>query len=375
MKNKSIFLLLVFFNLIAINAQNVISGSVIDVDANPLSFANIILHEKGNQTPVTGVITNDLGIYQFEDIKDGTYFIEVSVLGFKTQKSDEFTLPNSNLKLDFILQEETQTLDEVVVKSKRPIIKQTAEKLIVNLENSELVNTNLQDVVKKVPGIIVTNGNISYAGQSNIRILINGKTTDYLDTESLLRDLPADNIAKVELIQQPGAEYDAEGSGPILNIILKKNVKLGTHGNVKQLLGYENKFEYATSAAIASYKNKLNWQLNASYRKSTSREDLSLSRTVLDETYNQTSISPFDPRTLNVGGGIDYYVSKKHTIGVSGSVINSDSDRITNNNTTVISPAEEVTLLTDNSFDRNRTIAKINPYYCLLYTSPSPRDA
>lgn len=363
MKFKLTFLIVALFITATSIAQNTINGTISDISNAPLSFANIILYEVGKEEAVTGVISNDNGAYLFENIANGNYVIEVSVLGFETKKSDEFQLSESNLKVDFTLQEETQNLDEVVVKSKRPQIKQTAEKLIVNLENSDMVNTNLQDVVKKVPGIILTNGNVSYAGQGNIRILINGKTTDYMDTASLLRDLPADNISKVELIQQPGSEYDAEGAGPILNIILKNNVKLGTHGNVKQMVGYENRFEYATSASIASYKNKLNWQLSAGYRKSTSRDDLTLSRKVIDDTYEQTSKSAFDPIIINIGAGVDYYLTDKHSIGISGRIVNSDSDRISNNNTTISSATTEISLLTDNSFDRNRNIKSLNPYY------------
>ena len=363
MKFKLTFLVVALFITATSISQNTINGIITDTTEAPLSFANIILYEVGKEEAVTGVISNDNGAYEFANIANGNYVIEVSVLGFETKKSDELQLSGSNLKVDFTLQEEAQNLDEVVVKSKRPQIKQTAEKLIVDLENSDMVNTNLQDVVKKVPGIILTNGNVSYAGQGNIRILINGKTTDYMDTASLLRDLPADNISKVELIQQPGSEYDAEGAGPILNIILKNNVKLGTHGNVKQMVGYENRFEYATSASVASYKNKLNWQLSAGYRKSTSRDDLTLSRKVLDDTYEQTSKSAFDPIIINIGTGVDYYLTDKHSIGISGRIVNSDSDRISNNNTTISSETSDITLLTDNSFDRNRNIKSLNPYY------------
>ncbi|WP_282074950.1 outer membrane beta-barrel protein [Maribacter aquivivus] len=363
MKLKSTILLVALFITAVTIAQNTITGTISDPLKTPLPYANIILYEIGEEKAITGVISNEIGAYLFENIANGTYVIEASVLGFETKKSNEFQLPQSELIVDFTLNEETQNLDEVVVKSRRPQIKQTAEKLIVDLENSDMVNTNLQDVVKKVPGIIMTNGNVSYAGQGNIRILINGKTTDYMDTASLLRDLPADNISKVELIQQPGSEYDAEGSGPILNIILKNNVKLGTHGNLKQMVGYENRFEYATSASVASYKNKLNWQLSAGYRKSTSRDDLTLSRKVLDETYKQTSKSAFDPIIANLGAGVDYYLTDKHSIGINGRMVNSDSDRISNNNTTISSATSDITLLTDNSFDRNRNIKSLNPYY------------
>lgn len=87
-----------------------------------------------------------------------------------------------------------------MVKNKRPIIKQTAEKLIVDLEKSKMINTNLQDVMRKIPGVLVTNNGISIAGNRGVQILINGKTTEYMDVETLLRDFLADNISKIEVI-------------------------------------------------------------------------------------------------------------------------------------------------------------------------------
>jgi hypothetical protein len=361
---KKTFLLLLLINVISGFSQNSISGVVIDKQNSPLPFANILLRNISDKKDISGSTTNIDGFYNFGNIENGRYFLEVSVLGFETIKSDTLQLVGDLKKeLNFTLKEETQTLNEVVVKGNRPVIKQTAEKLIVNLENSEMVNTNLQDVVKKVPGVIMTNGKISYAGQGGIRILINGKTTDYMDTESLLRDFPADNIAKVELIQQPGAEYDAEGSGPILNIVLKKNVKLGTHGSLKTMAGYENEFEYSTGVSVASYKNKLNWQIAASHRKSTSRDDLFLSRDVGGVQYNQESISPFDPRITNLNGGFDYYFTKNNSVGISANSIQSNSDRVVKNVTTITDDQTSTSLFTDNSFERERVTFTLNPYY------------
>ncbi|MEE9361947.1 MAG: outer membrane beta-barrel protein [Cellulophaga sp.] len=344
-------------------AQNNVKGTVSDLENIPLAFANIVLYETENKKPVTGAISDGNGNYQLKDIANGNYYIEASVMGFKTKKTDAFQLEKTTKELNFSLEEETQSLNEVVVKGKRPVIRQTAEKLIVDLENSDMVNTNLKDVVKKVPGIIMTNGNISYAGQGNIRILINGKTTNYMDTATLLKDLPADNIAKVELIQQPGSEYDAEGSGPILNIILRKNVNLGTHGNIRSMVGYDNRFEYRTSASIASYKNKLNWEAYAGYSKSTYREDLILSRKVLEKTYSQTSISPFAPVSLNTSGRLDYFLNNKHSIGLSARRLQSDSDRTSANSTSIFSGNTETKLFTDNRFNRERITYTLNPYY------------
>ena len=103
------------------------------------------------------------------------------------------------------------------------------------------------DVMKKVPGVIVMGDNISLAGSSNLTILIDGKTTKYMDVSALLKDMPGDNIEKVEIIQQPGAEFDAAGSGPIINIILKKNRMFGTFGSVNTSVSKGDLWRYNTN--------------------------------------------------------------------------------------------------------------------------------
>ncbi|XMO87969.1 outer membrane beta-barrel protein [Algibacter sp. AS12] len=360
--NVLIKIILIFLlSNVSLSAQNQISG-LISESNQPLEFANVILYDSLSKEVITGVISNERGNYLFTDIENGTYYISVSMLGFKTKKSEPFELL-ANKTLDFNLIEENENLDEVVIKSKRPVIRQTAEKLIVDLEKSEMINANLQDVMKGVPGILVTNNGISYAGQSNIRILINGKTTDYMDMDTLLRDMPADNIAKVELVEQPGAEFDAEGSGPIINIILKKNVKLGTHGSVNTWFGEDEGFEYGTSASIASYKNKLNWQANAGYSAPTWREDLFLKRSIGDETYNQATIEPYDPKSLRVSASIDYYLNDAHSVGISVRKTNSNSDRDSRSTNTITTPSTTDLLLSKNSFNRDQEVFNVNPYY------------
>lgn len=360
MKFYSTFLFVFLFGSLFSFSQHSISGKVSDQNNSPLEFVNVILYNSETKAVVTGVISEDNGNYNFNDVATGKYYIEVSTLGYKTKTSEAFQL-NTNKTLNFTLEDDS--LDEVVIKAKKPVIRQTAEKLVVDLEQTAMVNTNLQDVIKKVPGMIVTNGNISYAGESGIRILINGKTTDYMDVSTLLRDMPADNIARVELVQQPGAEFDAEGTGPLLNIILKKNVKLGTHGNVKTNVGYSNDVLYGASASVASYINKLNWQASAGYRQSSWREDLTINRRINDEVYEQNSTLPEDPESYRFGAGIDYYANDNNSFGVSGNWFMSDSDRITENSTIIKSSTATNALYTNNSFDRERTNYNINPYY------------
>ena len=361
LKNK--FFLFFILNHSLLFSQNVVSGKIVNNLNIALPYANVILYQSGEMF-LKGTVSDDKGYYYLNDIPDGNYVLEISVLGFQTQKSEPFSISdNAKIELNFLLKEDIQTLDEVIVKTNRPVIRQTAEKLIVDIENSEMQNSNLQDVMKKVPGIIAINGRLSYGGQQNVRVLINGKTTAYMDTASLLRDMPAENIARVELVHQPGAEFDAEGSGPLINIILKKNLKLGTNGNIKAYQGYDNQYEYATSAFIASFKNRLNWQLSTGYSKYTEREDLFIKRRVNSDIYDQSSISPFDPINSRISGGLDFYINDNNTIGISSRLTHTNSDRITSNITKVIKTNSIDELSTENHFDREQVVFNVNPYY------------
>lgn len=354
---------LVFFFIITSGFAQSIKGTIIDVENQPQAFANIVLYQDDSENPLTGTVSNDNGNYEFKDLEQGKYRVEASLLGLKTEKTEIFELNSETKTFNFTLKEEAQTLGEVVIKSKRPVIRQTAEKLIVDLENSEMINTSLQDVMRKVPGVLVTNNSISVAGKSGVRILINGKTTEYMDVETLLRDFPADNIAQVELIEQPGAEYEASGSGAIINIILKKNVKLGTHGSVTSWIGEDEGVEWGSGFSIASYKNKLNWQTSVNYSQPTWREDLFLLRTVASETYDQVTREPYDPENLTISGSLDYYLSEKHSIGIGGRFNNRKSTRTVSSKTIISDLNDSETLFSENYYDKDRANFSISPYY------------
>ena len=141
MKTARIFLLLL---IISVNSfgQYAISGKITDEENTPLPFANITLHQENEAGSVIGVVSNFDGYFSFEAVQEGSYHLTISVLGFETKVSDEFLLKEDR-NFDFVLIEDIQQLDEVVVKSKRPVIRQTAEKLVVDLENSNMINTTL----------------------------------------------------------------------------------------------------------------------------------------------------------------------------------------------------------------------------------------
>ena len=231
MKPTLTIILLFFSGTFSSTAQNTISGKITDETKTSLPFANVILYEKGSTENPKGVISDDNGNYHFENIKNGNYYIVISMLGFETKKNEPFLVATNQI-FNFILKEETQTLKEVVIKSKRPVIRQTAEKLIVDLEKSEMINTSLQDVMRKIPGVLVTNNGISIAGNRGVRILINGKTTEYMDVETLLRDFPANNISKIEVIELSKELQFAENYIFLINTRFSSNYKFTIMKNI-----------------------------------------------------------------------------------------------------------------------------------------------
>ena len=359
---KNLLTVFSLFFTASLFSQFEVSGDVVDEFGEPLAFASVILQNSQDLNEVYGAITSEEGAFFISDVPKGNYTLKASLLGFSTYESSLIVEQDSTPQR-IVLSESTTALDEVVVQGNRPTIRQSAEKLILDLENSELVSSNLQDVMKNVPGVIVINGQLSYAGRRNLTILINGKRTDYIDTETLLRDFPADNISRIELIQQPGAEFDAEGGGPLINVVLKRNAKLGTTGSLRVQTGYDNESEYGTAASIASYVNRLNWRVYIGARKSAWREDLSILRELEGVNYNQSSVSPYDPRTYQSSLNIDYYLAEKHSLGVNASYLETDSDRISASITGIQSDGSTSDLLTDNQIDRRRNTTNINPYY------------
>ncbi|MCV6629957.1 MAG: TonB-dependent receptor [Flavobacteriaceae bacterium] len=364
MKKKTAIILL---GLIILQWNHIFSqsihGKLTDQNKQTIAFANVLLYN-GNEEVVNGVASNEEGVFLFENCTSGSYYLEISSLGFKTYTSPTIKITNRDVQLEtIVLYEEVNSLEEVIVVQKRPTIKQSAGKLTLDLSQTNSVQSNIQDVVKKLPGVVVSNNGLQYAGQSNLRILINGKTTAYMDIGNLLKDMPADNIAKVELIQQPGAEFEAEGSGPLINIILKKNVRIGTHGSIRAMAGYAEDFTYSTNASISSYKNKLNWQLYGGIRQGSWGEYLRLERKVIDERYVQESNRPQDPFSSNIGTNIDYHLSEQQQLSLETYYYHSDSDRITYNTTSITSGGATNQLFTNNVFDRQRSNYRINPHY------------
>lgn len=372
---KNIFLLLIStLMVISSYSQNTVSGVVKDMDDQFIFFATAALYNAKDSTLVAAESTNERGLYLLKDIADGSYYLTISMLGYGSQTLTGISLPYPNTtNHDFTLSADAQLLSTVEIKAKVPLMEQRADKLIVNVaDNVTNTSGSLLDVMKKVPGMLVINDRLSMAGSGTPTILLNGKSTQYMDIQSLLRDMPGDNIQKVEIIHQPGAEYEAAGTGPILNIILKKNALVGTNGSATIGIGKGDLWDYTTGLNLSHYAGKLNVFGGIGFSQNAYVEEIQLVRrlsninTSIDGVYEQVNRDEANPKTYRGNIRLDYDISNKHRIGFESKYFNNTNERIANNVTDVnlvSDVAQDYRLNTTNDIDRGWTYISANPYY------------
>jgi len=247
-----------------------ISGKILDASTSlPVGYATISLKRSGSDKIINGTLSEDDGSFKFSDIKDGKYDLEVSFLGYEAQliESVELTLKDPDYTVgDISLSQDNVVLDEVEIKDKRSLIENKVDKVVFNAEDdTSIAGGDATEVLRKVPMLSVDlDGNVSLRGSQQVSILINGKPSGMFSANAAdaLKMFPADQIKKVEVITSPGAKYDGEGSGGIINIITKKeniegvagtiNASAGTrqnNGNINLNIG-KGRFGFSTNAGV-----------------------------------------------------------------------------------------------------------------------------
>ncbi|HKZ64931.1 MAG TPA: outer membrane beta-barrel family protein, partial [Chitinophagaceae bacterium] len=181
-----------------------------------------------------------------EDTRPGTYILRFSSAGYQTWDSPVFELTDSQQNKNFgtqIMKKDTKQLGEVVIRSEKPLYQQRPEGLLINVESSILTKgSSALEVLERSPGVVIDHRNNSIAlnGKAGVMVMLNGKLMRMSAEQvaSLLNGMSADDIEKIELLTTPPTRYDAEGSAGLINIVLKKNKKLGTNGSVSVTGGY-----------------------------------------------------------------------------------------------------------------------------------------
>ena len=213
-----------------------ISGRVNDSSGQPLSLVTVRLAKEGNAVSILQTtITSDSGIYIFKKVAPGSYTLFYSHAGF-TDSKQNINVENNGAKAgNTILQKINTTLNEVIIKSQRPLVEQTDDKVVYNVEDDPGSKSETAlEILRKTPFVSVDGeDNIKVNGQSNFRVLLNNRETSMFanNVKEALRAFPGALIQKIEVITNPSAKYDGEGVGGLINIITKKKV-VGYNGTI-----------------------------------------------------------------------------------------------------------------------------------------------
>ncbi|MDF2454837.1 MAG: TonB-dependent receptor [Cytophagaceae bacterium] len=220
-----------------------ITGTVVDSSSSEaVEFASIGLIDKSTGKIINGTITDSAGFFILEQVPNGTYQVGVRMVSYNDITLNNIIVSNEANDVSIgTVRIASPTSTVVVVEGKRDLITEEVDRIVYNAENDATnKGGDATDVLRKAPLLTVDmDGNLSMRGNSNVRVLINGKASALTASSvaDALKQIPADQIKSVEVITSPSAKYDAEGSAGIVNIVLKKNTLQGFSLNVDASAG------------------------------------------------------------------------------------------------------------------------------------------
>jgi hypothetical protein len=303
---RVVFLFLfVLIQMASFGQMSPLKLSVLDKKSQSIAFANITIQTIDSVMP-QNIVADSNGIASIILATGKLYNIKTSAVGYQM---DNRTIKFENLNsVKIELKEMNGQLKEVVVTSTKPLIRQEDDKSVVDPEPLAAASTNAYETMEKIPGIFIDqDGNIYLNGLSPAGIQINGRELrmSATDMATLLKSLPPSSIQKIELVRTPSAKYDASGGGGVVNIVLKKGVKIGLNGSVNTGMNqgvYGNQFIGLT---LNNTTDKYNSYLNTQYNQNDGYNIVNTDRFLsIDTVLKQTAKTLSPNRSAYIGFGV-----------------------------------------------------------------------
>lgn len=324
--------------------QIALQGTIIDENAQPMPFVNIVVSTALDSTLVKGLVTDETGRF-YEEIKDGDYHMEISFLGYG---NISYEISQSRDFGTIQMTPDSQSLEEVTVTGQKPFIQKERDKLVVNVAGS-IVNTgnSTMEILERSPGIVVDqDDNISLNGRNGVRIYIDNRDTRLQgqDLANLLRTLPATNIEKIEIITNPSARYEAQGNAGIINIVTKKGKLFGTNGSLTLTPGHGQYFRWENSINFNHRTESFNIYGQYSLAKRSQWMQIDIDRRFVDENDNTIASYrinnlfelPIETHTPRIG--VDFQPGKNTTMGVLVTAFRNSNGSLATNNINQFDP-------------------------------------
>lgn len=310
--NLLIFLLLPLFCLA--QASFKLKGKITN-ETIPLEWADVSISNSEGKI-IDGSTSKQDGSFEI-NLKKGSYRIGITLLEF-TDYEKEFTIENDTDLGIIILKESATNLKEVIIQSKKKTIEQKTDRLVYNLENNvTTVGGDALNAINTAPGVVVQNNTINILGKGTSRVMIDGRMIELVGEElnNFLKSISASDIKNIEIISNPPAKYDAEGTGGLINIIMKKGVR-DSWKNSTTLSYDQNKYGIYTLRDNFFY-NKNKFRFSASINPKTgylnATDDLKMY--FPDGLSHMKSVTKVKTENLSGKLALDYDLSERTTIG------------------------------------------------------------
>ncbi|MEM0991608.1 MAG: outer membrane beta-barrel family protein [Bacteroidota bacterium] len=304
------------------NKRIQIVGKVVESGSQqPLEFATVKLTDAETQALITGTSTTMDGTFELET-KSSNFYIEIAYLGFVTATISDFAPEKGKIDLGRIeLSEETERLEEVVVRAEKSQTEFKLDKRVFNVgQDLSSTGASALEILNNVPSVNVNiEGQVSLRGSTGVQILINGKPSVMTsDGGNALGTITADMIEKVEVITNPSAKYDAEGTAGIINIVLKKDEKRGINGSVTLNTGMPHNHSLGLSLNRRTDKFNLFSQLGVGYRELPNFNESINQDLVTGNSINSDGVAFRNENFYNLIVGTDYHINDLNVITLSG---------------------------------------------------------
>jgi len=309
-----------------------VRGNVVEAAARkPLPNANVALFRTSDSALVSGQSAGIDGRFTISSVDEGSYYITISYIGYTSKTIPSVTLGVNAHSVDLgaiALQESAVSLNEIVVTGDKALFNNSIDRKVYNVSQDLMSGAgSASELLQNIPSIQVdVEGNVSLRGSEGVMIMINGKSSPILERSSatVLEQLPAASIERIEVITNPSAKYKPDGSTGIINIVLKKNTGFGFNGDVAANIG--NQDRYNGNIRLNYNPGSVNLYAGYGYRKDSRNRIITERRTQFDSLgmrsfYNGDTKSDAPPVSHTLSAGVEYTPSESNRVGLSSEYI------------------------------------------------------
>ncbi|MCC7402203.1 MAG: TonB-dependent receptor [Chitinophagaceae bacterium] len=335
--------LLAFFATVSLHqllpAQEIpVTIKITNTKNEAVSFATINISNRTDTTQHWNKVADSSGKADFKLNKGSHYHVRVSSVNYRFFEK-QISITGNQRVFIFTLEPLPKILSAVTITSSKPMMRQEDDKTVVDPENLVAMSTSGYEVLEKTPGLFIDqDGNVYISSMTPATVYINGRDMKMSadDMATLLKNLPPNAISKIEILRTPSAKYDATSSGGIVNVVLKRGIKIGKTGSINagmQQGAYGNQF---IGFNLNNNDGKKNSYINLNYSNRNSYQNMVTDRLfAIDSLLSQDARTKYPAHSYYAGYGTGDSLGKNWDVSLSGNISYNDFNNTTNNESAI----------------------------------------